>query len=184
VLSLDWADMVVHLAVHAAGSGGHRLLWCADLRAALEAAPEGAARLLGSRAAEWSAAPQVGLMLARTRSALGTPVPNEWVDALGGPSSWSRFAAAVDAAFPLARHGGGRGMTRLVARSTSTTPASSWRSLAVKAVTAAFSPRGQLEPDWLLDPTDSRSALFPVGDEREREAFFSAVAGRARTARR
>lgn len=184
VRSLDWADMVVHLAVHAAGSGGHRLLWCADLRAAVERAPENAAELLGERAAQWSAAPQLALMLSRTRSALGTSVPDEWVEALGGVSSWSRCASVVDTLFPLARHGGGRGPTRLVARSTSSTPLDSWRALATKVASAAFSPRDQLDPDWLLDPSDPRSALHPAGGEREREAFFADVARRGRKVRR
>jgi hypothetical protein len=181
---LDWADTLVHLAVHAAGSGGHRLLWCADLRAAVEAAPEDAGDLLCQRAGQWSAGPQVHLMLSRTRTVLGTPVPQEWLDGLEVSAGWTRFAAGVDGAFPIAQHGSGRGPARLVARSASASAGQSWASLGVKALAAARSPRERLDPGWLLDRDNPRSALYPLGGTAERNAFFAQVAEEARAAGR
>lgn len=181
---LGWADTVVHLAVHAAASGGHRLLWCADLRAAVEAAPDGATADLLSRASEWSAGPQLHLMLSRMRSVLGTPVPDEWLEGLGVPAAWTRFASGVDRVFPVSRHAGGRGPTRLVARSASATARESWRALGSKALTAARSPRERLDPEWLLDPAEPRSALHPVGGAEGRRRFFAQVTEEARAAGR
>ena len=181
---LDWSDTLVHLAVHAAGSGGHRLLWCADLRAAVEAAPVGAGGSLLQRAREWSSGPQVHLMLSRTRTVLGTTVPQEWLDGLEVSVGWTRFAAGVDSAFPIAQQGSGRGPARLVARSASASAGQSWASLGIKALAAARSPRERLDPDWLLDRDNPRSALHPVGGAAERNAFFAMVAEEARAAGR
>ena len=175
----DWADTLVHLAVHAAGSGGHRLLWCADIRAAVEAAPEDAGDALRERVHGWSAGPQVHLMLSRTRAVLGTPVPREWFDSLEVPRGWTRFAAGMDRMFPLSRQGGGRGPARMLARSASSSARQSWTSLGAKAIAAARSPRERLDPDWLLDPDNPQSALHPVGGAAARHAFFSQVAEEA-----
>jgi hypothetical protein len=183
VLSLGWADTVTHLAVHAAGSGGHRLLWCADLRAVLERMPEGGPASLVECAAEWRAGPQVHLMLTRTRSALGTPVPQSAVCGLGVHPSWALLTRVVDRGRPLERHGEGRGLTRLVARSASTTSRASWAALTIKAFLAArFT--GDVARDWLLDPAEPRSALYPVGGREGRDSFLSSVAAEARAAGR
>jgi hypothetical protein len=176
---LDWADTVVHLAVHAAGSGGHRLLWCADLRAAVAGAPADAAERLAERAAEWSAAPQVHLMLSRARSVLGAPIPQDWLDRLDVHPGWTLLAAAVDRVLPVARHGGGRSVSRLVARSTGATAGESWRALATKSLTGLRAPAEVQDPDWLFDATDVRSPLHPCGGDGERAAFFSRVAAQA-----
>jgi hypothetical protein len=123
-------------------------------------------------------------MLSRTRAVLGTSIPQEWLDGLGVPAGWTRFAAGMDRVFPVARHGGGRGPTRLVARSASVTASQSWASLGTKAMAAARSPRARLDPEWLLDPDSPQSALHPVGGIAERNAFFAKVAEEARTAGR
>jgi hypothetical protein len=179
LLTLDWADTVVHLAVHAAASGGHRLLWCADLRAALADRPADAALSLATRAGEWRAGPQLHVMLARTRASLGADVPAELTGGLGLQRSWRGLTTAVDRAFPVERQGGGRGLMRLVARSASTTSRASWGALAAKALSASRAPREDLVPDWLLDPDEPRSALHAVGGREGREAFFAAVAAEA-----
>jgi hypothetical protein len=180
VMVLDWADTVVHLAVHAAGSGGHRLLWCADLRAAVAGAPADAAARLAERAAEWSAVPQVHLMLSRARSVLGAPIPQDWLDGLGVHRGWTGLTAAVDRVLPLARQGGGRSTSRLVARSAGATAEESWRALATKTLTGLRAPREVQDPGWLFDATDLRSPLHPCGGDGERAAFFARVAAQAR----
>ncbi len=181
--TLDWADTVVHLAVHAAASGGHRLLWCADLRAALTDGP-GDGASLATRAAEWRAGPQLHVMLARTRACLGNDIPPELTHQLGVQRSWRALTTVVDRAFPVERQADGRGLARLVARSTSTTSRASWEALAAKAFAAARAPREELVPDWLLDPDEPRSALHAVGGPEGREAFFTTVAAEARAAGR
>lgn len=182
--TLDWADTVVHLAVHAAASGGHRLLWCADLRAALTGSPVGAGESLATRAAEWRAGPQLHVMLARTRASLGTDIPPELTPQLGVQRSWRVLTTVVDRAFPVERQADGRGLARLVARSTSTTSRASWEALAAKAFAAARAPQEELVPAWLLDPDEPRSALHAVGGPEGREAFFTTVAAEARAAGR
>ena len=184
LLTLDWSDTFVHLAVHAAASGGHRLLWCADLRAALERMPEDGPASLVERTAEWRAGPQLHIMLARTRASLGTDIPPELTGGLGLRRSWRGLTTAVDRAFPVERQGDGRGLMRLVARSASTTTRASWGALAAESVLDAKAPREELVPDWLLDPDEPRSALHAVGGREGREAFFAAVAAEARAAGR
>jgi hypothetical protein len=179
LLTLDWADTVVHLAVHAAASGGHRLLWCADLRAALAGSP-GAGESLATRAAEWCAGSQLHVMLARTRASLGADIPPDLMHQLGVHRSWRALTAVVDRALPVERQADGRGLARLVARSASTTSRASWETLAAKALAAARAPREELVPDWLLDPDEPRSALHAVGGREGREAFFTTVAAEAR----
>lgn len=180
LLTLDWADTVVHLAVHAAASGGHRLLWCADLRAALTDGPADAGPSLAPRAEQWRAGPQLHLMLARTRASLGTDIPAELMDTPGLQRSWRTLTTVVDRAFPVERQADGRGLGRLVARSASTTSWSSWKFLGTKAVAAVRAPREELVPGWLLDPDEPRSALHAVGGREGRDAFFASVAARAR----
>jgi hypothetical protein len=121
-------------------------------------------------------------MLSRTRAVLGTGVPREWLDGLDVPASWLRFTAGVDRAFPIARHGDGRGPARLVARSASASAGASWAALARKSMAAVRSPFSRVEPDWLLDVNDPRSALHPVGGDAGRRAFFASVAEEARAA--
>jgi len=74
---LDPADMVVHLAVHAALSGGDRLLWLKDIERA-SGALDPSWEAVVERARRWNVAAPAGLILGRARDVLDAPIPG-WV---------------------------------------------------------------------------------------------------------
>ena len=81
VHTFDATDTLVHLCHHAAFSGAVRLVHLLDV-------DQAAARiqdwdLVARRARSWGAGAQVGLVLARARRVLGTPVPEELDRQLG-----------------------------------------------------------------------------------------------------
>ena len=174
---LDWADTIVHLALHAASSGGHRLIWCADLRAALGAMPPGGARLLVERATEWGAAPALHLMLWRAHHALRMPLSPELMAALSPSPAWSSFVRLVERAAPVARSGPGPSLTRIVARSAGPDARSSWKALRSKGILAIRGRGPQLSPAELHDPSDPRSGLYSAGGTPGRRAFLARVTG-------
>lgn len=179
VRTLDWADTVVHLAVHAASSGGHRLIWCADLRAALAQAPAGATALLVARAEEWRARPALHLMLLRAQHALGMPLSEDLLAELSPGRAWSTLVWLTERLAPVARARGGPSATRIVARSARQDARGSWLALASKAGHVIKDMRGgnRTTPADLRDATNPRSGLFPQGGTEGRKAFLSSVVG-------
>lgn len=177
VRTLGPQDTAVHLAVHAAGSGGHRLIWLADLRAALEAALRaGGPEALRQTVDEWQARPAVALMLRRAQRALGLACPAE-LRGLVRPGAWRALTAAADLASPPELAGTGGSLSRLVARSCRSTPTSSL--LAAAGKTLAWhrgGRRGPLTAAELLVPDDPRSSVFPDDGAQGAEGFFAAVA--------
>jgi hypothetical protein len=175
------ADTVVHLAVHAAAAGGHRLLWCADLRAALAADVPHAevVRVAG----EWGAAPAVDLMFLRTRIALGQGAAPDLRPGLGLPLLWRPATVVAERISPSAATGTGGSLARLVARSCRHTASATGGAVLGKAVQWLLSGGRQsagTTPD--LDPSSPGSALHPSGGVTEERRFFRDVAARARPA--
>jgi len=96
--TLESADAVVHLAVHAAISGGDKLLWLKDIeRAVAVAAPPW--ETVVERARRWGVAAPTGLILARAREVLAAPIPAEVPAQLLGAGS-ARFVRLVERASP------------------------------------------------------------------------------------
>jgi Uncharacterised nucleotidyltransferase len=182
VSTMDAADTVVHLALHAALAGGHRLLWLTDLEQALRTdRPEWTE--LGARAGSWGAAPALALMLDRAARVLGVPVPVGFTRALVPDRAWRLLARATDRVSPAARGAGiGPSLGRIVARAARTDGPASRRELArrlagwVRSRATRSDPRGT---GTLFDPADHGSAAYPSGD---RDAYLAAVAGQERTA--
>lgn len=183
VRTLDWADTVVHLAVHAASSGGDRLIWYADLRAALAAAPDGGVELVARRAVEWGALPALRLILLRAQRAIGLVPDGALIEALddseGGSAwsarAWSALVSAVDRVAPVAEGTPGRrSIGRIVARSARHNAAASLRALGPKSARALL-PGRPLDPDQLRDPEDPRSGLYDSGGAAGRKAFLESV---------
>ena len=77
VRTLGPADTLVHLAMHAADAGGHRLVWLADLRAAWLRAMEGGVSPteVTHTAEEWGGLPALALMLRRVSRILDEGIP-------------------------------------------------------------------------------------------------------------
>lgn len=177
VRTLDPADTVVHLAVHAVGSGGHRLIWLADLRAALARAGRLAApgALLGA-VDEWRARPAVALMLRRTHRTLGVDGPPE-LRRLLRPGAWLALTALADQVSPPQLAAASGSFSRLVARSCRSTPRDSLQAALTKGATWLRGGRtGGPSPAQLLDSDNPASALHPVGDHLAAERFYQHVA--------
>lgn len=175
VRTLDWADTVVHLAVHAASSGGDRLIWYADLRGALAAAPSsGAEEALVDRAAEWGAGPALQLMLLRGRRAIGLQPSRTLLRGLGDGGlgiTWTGLVRATDRLMPVAGAIPGRpSVRRIVARSAKRDAGASWLALMTK--TARALPR---RGSSAARQADARSGLFPAGGARGRAMFLNQV---------
>jgi hypothetical protein len=170
-------DCVVQIAVHAALSGGHRLVWLSDLRGALaHAMGTGAAGRLGAVAAEWHALPALALMIRRAHHLVGMPIPDD-VPRTGRFGPWPALVSMADAAAPPQFVGEGSSVSRLVARSCRATQTTSLAAAAGKARDWARSGRATHHgTDVLLNPEDPRSGFYPAGGRAGRNAFFAKVA--------
>ncbi len=179
VLTLGPADTVVHLMLHAAASGGHRLIWLVDLREALRVAlalvPAGE---IAAAVEEWGASPAAALMLTRLRRALRTELPPP-LRRLTRPGMWTVLVRVVDAASPPELSGTKGTASRLLARSARGDTRGSVAAAGGKVRDWWRSDRsGPPTPEDLLDRDDPGSALFPVGGREAAEAFFAAEARR------
>lgn len=161
--SLGPEDAILHLALHAALSGGDRLLWLKDIERGVEVwRPDW--NLILERARRWRVGPPVGLMLGRSHDVLGAKIPDGVPDQLIGAGR-RRVARWVDWVSPW-QFGMGRlaAPTRLIARSIGKGPIGApawilWRGL-------RNLDRGQ----------ERRSLAFtPSGDDRDRRAFIEAI---------
>jgi len=173
VRCLDPLDELVHVAVHAAAAGGHRLVWLADLRAVLAAArPAGSE--IRVRAAEWGAEPAVALTLARMQRVLQA----DGVHAEGwraGTRAWTALDALATRLSPPERTGTGGSLARLVARSSRATLAGSLTALATKSWRRAKGAARDRDDLDLWSSTDPRSARYPHGGDQGRREFLSWV---------
>lgn len=105
VMTLDAATSLVHLCVHAALSGGHRLIWLKDIdRAVVVDRPDWASVVRTARS--WRARLAVGAMLARSQAVLGTPVPPAVLNELV-PWPWRPALRVLDRAAPVVGQRGG-----------------------------------------------------------------------------
>jgi hypothetical protein len=170
------ADLAVHVAVHAADSGGHRLLWLADFRGAVDhALGEVTVRDILDVAREWNAVPATALMARRTYDALRAEhVCGLAASVRSGP--WTALVALSERVAPPLLAGEGGSLSRLVARSCRRTPSESLLAAGRKSWTWAASGR-HLPPGAQImnDATDPRSPMHPVADADGSEAFFDWV---------
>ena len=174
VRTLDWADTVVHLAPHAADSGADRLVWCADLRAALAVASPDAVAILPGRAAEWGAAPALHLMLTQAAKTLRFVPPTGLAAALDPGGPWSLLVAGVLRTAPVSPSPGDPGVARIVARSARQDGMSSLAALAGKSL-HVFSPRPGWRPGKRDPWSDPASGLYQAGTVADRAAFLADV---------
>lgn len=114
VWTMDAADTLVHVCLHATLAGANRMGWMVDVdqlaRQVRDWAP------VAARAVEWGAGPQVALTLRRATATLGTPVPARVHDLLGTSRSQRLLLAAVDRLSPVPQLQQDASVSRLVAR--------------------------------------------------------------------
>lgn len=114
VWTLDRADGLVHVCLHAALTGANKLIYLVDAQRMADRVADWAE--VGERAVEWKAASHVALVLHRARRSLGGALP-EGVDRLFGVSPAFRgLTGLVDRVAPVERARAEPGIARLVAR--------------------------------------------------------------------
>ncbi|MGN6331332.1 MAG: nucleotidyltransferase family protein [Motilibacteraceae bacterium] len=156
-------DTVLHVALHAALSGAARLVWLVDLdRVVRRDEPDWDEVLREALPAGLAA--QLGVVLARGRRAIGTPVPPEVLRRLGPGPAWGGLVLAVDRWSPVGTARTDSSVARLVARATRESSLSSWEAVVAKAVTRAGH-------GGRTAPTNSRSR----GRDHGREDYLRAV---------
>jgi hypothetical protein len=175
ILTLDAADALLHLTVHACREGGDRLFWLKDIEQSVVNDKPDWDEVV-ARAHEWRVHLLVGTMLLRTRAALAAPVPEEVVRALL-PDAWRIAAAAADRLFPPERSSArGTPATLLAhgARDTVGSSASAIASEVVRMVRQLIGGEPWRQEEWdrgrgaLENPSDPNSKLFATGDARDR----------------
>jgi len=112
--TLDTTDTLVHLCHHAAFSGAVRLVHLLDVDQAARRIKDW--DRVARRARTWGAGAQVGLVLARSRRVLGTPVPKDLERRLGLSRAFGALVSAVDLAWPTPAVRTEASWPRLVAR--------------------------------------------------------------------
>jgi hypothetical protein len=163
VSTLNPTDSLIHLCVHAAISGGDRILWLKDIERAVAVRPPVWDDLV-ARSGRWHVAAPVGLMLARSARFLGARVPSEVASDLVGPGAM-RVIRGIDRLFPWQRALGRlTSPNRLMARSIGQGPVGASVWLMVRSIRN-------------LDPGQEQasSAFTPGGDDRDRAAFIASV---------
>lgn len=176
VRTLDAVDTLVHTAMHAARSGGDRLIWLKDLEQLVLSRDYGWDQV-ADRSAEHRARLPVAVMLQRSRATLGVPgLPDDVLQLIAGPTAWCLLGRVVDRASPVVRAGPDGSLARLYARALRGDGRQTVRELARRSVARA---RRQGRPDDLESPWDARnprSRLHPSGGPQARAAFLEAVA--------
>ena len=130
--TLDPVDTLLHVALHAALSGGDRLIWLKDIeRVLLVDQPPWDAVVQRARA--WKAGRSVAIVLARSRRSLGAPVPEEVLDALFASRAWRRISDGIDRRFPPERSVGRVSLAVLWAQLTRDSGAATARALLNRA---------------------------------------------------
>ncbi|WP_324649618.1 nucleotidyltransferase family protein [Georgenia sp. H159] len=112
--TMDEADTLVHVALHAALAGANRLCWMLDVDQLCRQVGDWGA--VCRRAAEWGAQAHVALALRRAGATLGTPVPARVYRALGASLPLRALLDCVDRLSPVARQRRDASVSRLVAR--------------------------------------------------------------------
>ncbi len=181
VRTLGPADTLVHLAVHAADAGGHRLVWLADLKASwLRAIEAGVAPAeVRGTAEEWGALPALALMTGRVSRVLGGDLPRQ--DSETRSVVWSVLQEVDARRSPLSTGRSGT-FPRLVARSARPTAHLSAHAATSKG--AAWVRNGARPPvsaHDAHDETNPDSSLFPAG---ERSDYLAGLVGLVRPGER
>lgn len=170
---LEPARALVHLCLHAAGSGGDRLYWLLDV--ALQSRDPGLGwRAVVGVARAWRAEVAVGLVLDRARRRLGVDVPRWVVRELLGRRGWASLDRLVGAATGH-RLAGEEPLPALVCAAALEhgSPAAWLFSRAGRR------PRQGRTRPFVQSASDPGSALYPSGTADDLAAYLRAVAAEA-----
>jgi hypothetical protein len=174
VRTLDNLDTVVHTAVHAARSGGDRLIWMKDLEQ-LVLSRRFTWDDLAERCVEHHAQLAVSVMLHRMRATLDPPdVTDAALRKIGGPAVWRFVGRIVDRFAPVVRASSEGSLTRMYARATRANTRSTAAEL-MRRLAARARRRGWHHEDLTWDAAHRESVLYEAGGQEAKDAFFAAV---------
>jgi len=165
VPTTDPADTLVHVALHAALAGAHRLIWLKDVdQVVRNLAPS--AQLVIERARSWQAGYACALVLARAQRALGTPVPHGLLATLAPSGTWRRAMDFVQRQRPVERCVTERSILRMTARAArADARASTVELLRRMRAAGGAGDAASLPPDSLLTSHPDEAALRRFFDE-------------------
>ncbi len=169
--TLDAADSLVHVCLHAALTGAHKMLWLLD-------ADQLARRIEGwddvvARAKEWGAGPAVALVLSRARALLGTPLPDDLAERLGISHGFRLVTGTVDRLQPVPRLRQDASLPRLVARSVRPTGGRTLTAVGSRGL------RGLTERVGLTGSRSGPPAARQPADREALETYLRAVEAQA-----
>jgi hypothetical protein len=167
VLTLDPADTLLQLAVHAALSGASKLAWLKDVdRAAADPGLDWDEVV--RRAESWRVGEVAAVSLRRSAQLLGRPVPEDVLDRLSGSRVWQGIIRGSERLSPAGRPPNQPSLARSVTRATRGGLAASVRALAGRVA-------GDTR-DRLGGMVGRRRAIVAAGgDESDRMAYFEAI---------
>jgi len=172
--ALSDVDQFLHVAVHAALSGGNRLSWLMDIGLSALAVTDWPA--VTRRSSEAGIGPLLRVMLDRTTRYLRL---GECADArpARNRSAWPVISQLVDRISPLRPDYDRPALNRSLARSTRRTAFSSMAELARHGSLwlRSGAPRAVDDREW-LDPASANSAMYAVDDPAARSRFFQQIA--------
>lgn len=174
--ALEVTDRLIHYAVHAATSGGHRLVWLADLSRTMDTDPPDWDELV-RRSRAWRVDLPVAVMLARAEATLGVGPPAGVVSDLAGDPVRRRLIRRLAVWEPGGRLPGGGSIRHGITESLGGSLPATARLTAANgaAMVRRFWDR---YPHW-LDPDDPAHIEHDSGGTVGRERYLAAVgAGR------
>jgi hypothetical protein len=167
VLTLDPADTLLQLAVHAGLSGGAKLAWLKDIdRAAADPALDW--QQLVARARAWRVAEVVAVSFRRSAQLLDAPIPPQVMDALSGSRVWVQIVRGSERLSPPDRPPNQPSLSRAVVRATRRGLGAS-----ITALLARLAGDVKAHAGHLLGRR--RAILASAGDDADRVAYFEAV---------
>jgi Uncharacterised nucleotidyltransferase len=167
VPTLDAVDTLLHVALHAALSGGDRLIWLKDIERALVVDQPPWDDVI-ERARAWRSGRSVAITLNRARRSLGAPVPEDVLDTLFASRLWSGLSDRIDHRSPTERSVGRE------------SPAVFWAQLtrdSGAATARAVLNRASRRLRTMTHGGASPGAIFtPSGTEEDERTFLERVA--------
>ena len=173
VRTFDEVDTLLHLALHATRSGGHRLIWMKDLERAIAVDQPDFDELV-VRAKQVQCGPPVGLALHRAQTTLGVDVPAGVIDSLVGRPllAVERVLQATESPSVLDTD---RTLPRLLSRSAEhdlvSTGVKIARSILTRTSQAASGRGGRSK--W--DPENPYSLFYEDGDLSDKDRFLADI---------
>lgn len=181
VMTLDKADTLIHLTMHACREGGDRLGWLKDIEQSItNETPEWDDVV--DRACDWRVNMLVGTMLARVRTTLAAPVPEGVVRALLPRRAWRVAITGADRLFPPHRSTARGTVATLLAhgaRDNLRSTVSATSSDVIRMLRQIVGGEPWRREEWDRDrvgresPQDPQSKLYPAGDERDRAWYLN-----------